>query len=152
MTVQPVTIVANGKTAANLKLELKDAQGNPISGDKVDFTTSLTNSQIKNTKEVGNGVYTAELTGITAGESTISVKINGSVLKNKTAKVVLTADSDNPSPTKSKLEAKPDKIMADRKVVSTLKLTLQDVNGNLISGQSVQFNTTLANSTTTPVT
>ncbi|WP_339053312.1 Ig-like domain-containing protein [Arsenophonus endosymbiont of Crataerina pallida] len=68
MTVQPATIVANGKTAANLKHELKDAQGNPISGDKVDFTTSLTNSQIKNTKEVGNGVYTAELTGITAGE------------------------------------------------------------------------------------
>ncbi|MDR5614218.1 MULTISPECIES: Ig-like domain-containing protein [unclassified Arsenophonus] len=46
--------------------------------------------------------------------------------------MVLTADSDNPSPTKSKLEAKPDKIMADGKAVSTLKLTLQDVNGNLI--------------------
>ncbi|MDR5611623.1 MAG: invasin domain 3-containing protein, partial [Arsenophonus sp.] len=152
LTVQPATIVANGKTAANLKLELKDAQGNPISGDKVDFTTSLTNSQIKNTKEVGNGVYTAELTGITAGESTVGVKINGSVLKNKTAKVVLTADSDNPSPTKSKLEAKPDKIMADGKAASTLKLTLQDVNGNLISGQSVKFNTTLANSSATPVT
>ncbi|WP_119710854.1 invasin domain 3-containing protein [Arsenophonus endosymbiont of Aleurodicus floccissimus] len=152
LTVQPAKIVANGKTAANLKLELEDAQGNPISGDKVDFTTSLTNSQIKNTKEVGNEVYTAELTGITAGESTIGVKINGSVLKNKTAKVVLTADSDNPSPTKSKLEAKPDNIMADGKAVSTLKLTLQDVNGNLISGQSVKFNTTLANSSATAVT
>ncbi|WGM03333.1 invasin domain 3-containing protein (plasmid) [Arsenophonus nasoniae] len=148
LTVQPATIVANGKTVANLKLELKDAQGNPISGGKVDFTTSLANSRTSDTKDMGNGVYTAELTGITAGETTVGVKINGSVLKNKTAKVVLTADSDNPSPTKSKLEANPTRIVADGSAFSTVKLILQDVNGNAISGlkDKVKFSTPLKNS------
>ncbi|RXK33300.1 hypothetical protein BBD39_08210 [Arsenophonus endosymbiont of Bemisia tabaci Asia II 3] len=55
LTVQPATIVANGKTATNLKLELKNAQGSPISGDKVDFTTSLTNNQIKILKRQAMG-------------------------------------------------------------------------------------------------
>ncbi|QBY42687.1 Invasin [Arsenophonus nasoniae] len=152
LTAQPATIVANGKAVANLTLELKDPQGNPISGDKVTFTTSLVNSHINNIKETAKGVYSAELTGTTAGESIIGVKINGSVLKNKTVKVVLIADSENPSPVKSKLEAKPDRIVANGKSVSTLKLTLQDVNGNLIAGQTVKFNTSLANSSIGQVT
>ncbi|WP_032116283.1 inverse autotransporter beta domain-containing protein [Candidatus Arsenophonus nilaparvatae] len=139
LTVQPATIVANGKTAANLKLELKDAQGNPISGDKVDFTTSLTNSQIKNTKEVGNGVYTAELTGITAGESTVGVKINGSVLKVKLVTVVLEADRDTMIIKKGNLIILKDYQFADGKAKNQLKAVVTDANNNLVPNVSVKF-------------
>ncbi len=139
LTVQPATIVANGKTAANLKLELKDAQGNPISGDKVDFTTSLTNSQIKNTKEVGNGVYTAELTGISAGESTVGVKINGSVLKVKLVTVVFEADRDTMIIKKGNLIILKDYQFADGKAKNQLKAVVTDANNNLVPNVSVKF-------------
>ncbi|MEM8006560.1 Ig-like domain-containing protein, partial [Morganella morganii subsp. sibonii] len=61
--------------------------------------------------------------------------------------VKLTADSCNLDKHKSVLEASPLSIVANDTTTSALKLTLRDVNGNLVAGQTVLFSTTLANTT-----
>ncbi|HGJ5920965.1 Ig-like domain-containing protein [Arsenophonus apicola] len=139
LTAQPATIVANGKAVANLKLELKDAQGNPISGDKVTFSTSLANSHINNINETAKGVYSAELTGTTAGQSTFGVKIIGSVLKVKPVTVLLEADRDTMSIKKGNLIILKDNQLADGKAQNQLKAVVTDANGNLVPNVSVVF-------------
>ncbi|WP_220457058.1 Ig-like domain-containing protein, partial [Morganella morganii] len=59
----------------------------------------------------------------------------------------LTADSSKLDKDKSVLTADPLTIVANDTTTSALKLTLKDVNGNLVSGQTVLFSTTLANTT-----
>ncbi|MEM7863028.1 Ig-like domain-containing protein, partial [Morganella morganii] len=66
--------------------------------------------------------------------------------------VTLTADNGNLDKDKSVLEAAPLSIVANGTAESTLKLTLKDVNGNLVSGQTVQFTTTLAETSGRPLT
>lgn len=146
----PNRIVANGTESSVIKLTLKDINGNAIVGhkDQVKFTTSLTNSKVGDTVEESNGVYAAKLTGTTAGESKIGVEVNGAVLSVSPVLVTLTADSSKPGADKSTLEANPTRIVADGSAFSTVKLILQDVNGNAISGlkDKVKFSTTLTNS------
>ncbi|MEM8160122.1 invasin domain 3-containing protein, partial [Morganella morganii] len=93
------------------------------------------------------GTYTATLKGKTAGDALLKVTVNGAVLEVAPVTVTLTADNGNLDKDKSVLEAAPLSIVANGTAESTLKLTLKDVNGNLVSGQTVQFTTTLADTT-----
>ncbi|WP_339053314.1 invasin domain 3-containing protein [Arsenophonus endosymbiont of Crataerina pallida] len=150
LTTEPITIVADGKDSATLKLTLIDIKDNPITGypDKVVFSTEPADSKIKleAVTEQDPGVYSAKLTGTQAGDISITAKFNGLELKLAPVTVTLKADSKNPSVDKSKLVAEPTTIVADDKQTSTLKLTLMDANDNPIEGQVVKFEPSLANS------
>lgn len=150
LTAEPITIVADGKDSATLKLTLIDIKDNPITGypDKVVFSTEPADSKIKlkAVTEHDPGVYSAKLTGNQAGDISITAKFNGLELKLAPVTVILKADSKNPSVDKSKLVAEPTTIVADDKQTSTLKLTLMDANNNPIEGQVVKFEPSLANS------
>ncbi|MEM7918614.1 invasin domain 3-containing protein [Morganella morganii] len=149
LTALPDTIVANGTAESGLKLILRDINGNLITGQEVIFTSTLENTTVGGTSENTGGTYTAGLTGTTSGKTTIGVKVNGTVLTITAAEVTLTADKDHPDSGKSELTAVPDTIVANNTDESALKLTLRDVNGNLITGQTVEFSTALANTTIT---
>ncbi|PAV04629.1 hypothetical protein CBG25_07100 [Arsenophonus sp. ENCA] len=129
-------------------MTLLDVNDNPLAGQVVKFKSSLKNSHASDqVKDEGDGIYTATLTGTTAGETSIEVIVNGAVLQIKnSAKVTLTADNKHPSNDKSKLEADPTTIVADGKASSTIKLTLLDVNDNPLAGQVVKFKSSLKNS------
>ncbi|MFS1562869.1 MAG: invasin domain 3-containing protein [Candidatus Arsenophonus phytopathogenicus] len=60
-------------------------------------------------------------------------------------KVTLIADSTKPGVDKSKLEAAPNRIVANGTESSVIKLTLKDINGNAIVGHKdqVKFTTSL---------
>ncbi|MEM8337205.1 Ig-like domain-containing protein, partial [Morganella morganii] len=77
--------------------------------------------------------------------------MGGNALEVAPVTVKLTADSSNLDNDKSVLEAAPLSIVADDATESTLKLTLKDVNGNLVSGQTVLFSTTLGGTTISAV-
>ena len=77
------------------------------------------------------------------------MKVNGTVLTITAAEVTLTADKDHPDSGKSELTAVPDTIVANNTDESALKLTLRDVNGNLITGQTVELKTALENTVIT---
>ncbi|MEM8006307.1 invasin domain 3-containing protein, partial [Morganella morganii subsp. sibonii] len=77
-------------------------------------------------------------------DALLKVTVNGTELAVSPVTVKLTADSSNLDKDKSVLTADPLTIVANDSTTSALKLTLKDVNGNLVSGQTVLFSTTLA--------
>ncbi|WP_051791320.1 YrIlm family inverse autotransporter adhesin, partial [Serratia sp. DD3] len=95
LVASPSTIVADNNSASTLTLNLKDANGNSVAGQNVTFISSLTNSQIGTPIDHQDGTYTALLTGTTAGQADITVKVGGSALAVNAASVTLTADSSN---------------------------------------------------------
>ncbi len=147
LTADPLTIVANDSTTSALKLTLKDVNGNLVSGQTVLFSTTLANTTFGTVTDHGDGTYTATLKGKTAGDALLKVTVNGTELAVAPVTVKLTADSSNLDKDKSVLTADPLTIVANDSTTSALKLTLKDVNGNLVSGQTVLFSTTLANTT-----
>ncbi|MEM7927886.1 invasin domain 3-containing protein, partial [Morganella morganii] len=90
-----------------------------------------------------DGTYTATLKGTKAGDALLKVTVNGVVLEVAPVTVTLTADSSNLDKDKSSLTAAPLTIVANNTTTSEVKLTLKDANGNLVSGQTVLFSTTL---------
>ncbi|MEM8256047.1 invasin domain 3-containing protein [Morganella morganii] len=149
LTATPDTIVADGKNGSALKLILRDVNGNLITGQTVLFSTALGNTAITGDAEAQGGTYTATLKGTTAGTATIKVSLNGTELTGLTKDVTLIGDKTNPDITKSELTATPDTIVADGQDGSALKLILRDVNGNLITGQTVELKTALENTVIT---
>ncbi|HDF2330402.1 TPA: Ig-like domain-containing protein, partial [Morganella morganii] len=148
----PLTIVANDTTTSALKLTLKDANGNPVSGQTVLFSTTLANTTFGTVKDNQDGTYTATLKGKTAGAAEIKVTVGGNALEVTPVTVTLTADSSNLDKDKSALAATPLSIVADGNTTSALTLTLKDVNGNAVSGQTVLFSTALGGTTFSAVT
>ncbi len=151
LTAAPLSIVANNTTTSEVKLTLKDANGNLVSGQTVLFSTTLANTTFGTVTDNQDGTYTATLKGKTAGDAVIKVTVGGNALEVAPVTVTLTADSSNLDNDKSVLEATPLSIVADDATESTLKLTLKDVNGNLVSGQTVLFSTTLGGTTISAV-
>ncbi|PVZ87889.1 invasin [Serratia sp. S1B] len=146
LAVSPPSIVANGTQTSTLTLTLNDANGNGVSGQTVAFVSDLANSKVDTVTDNGNGTYTATLSGITAGTAHITVTVGGNSFAVNTASVTLTADSSNLSTSKSALAVSDDSIVANGTQTSTLTLTLNDANGNAVSGQTVAFVSDLANS------
>lgn len=99
-----------------------------------------------------DGTYSASLTGITAGTTTITASVGGNTFGVAAATVTLTADSSNLSTAKSTLIASPTSIVADGTTPSTITLSLKDANNNPVSGQLVTFKTTLSGSVVGSVT
>ncbi|MEM8367226.1 invasin domain 3-containing protein, partial [Morganella morganii] len=144
MSAAPATIVANNSQESVLKLILRDANDNLISGQTVTFTTVLNGVTISGTAEDQDGIYTANLKGTVAGTAPVKVFVGGTELAVNAVSVELTADSSKPDSGKSVLEAAPATIVADNTKESVLTLTLRDVNGNLIPGQGILFKADLS--------
>ncbi|MEM8325247.1 Ig-like domain-containing protein, partial [Morganella morganii] len=149
LTAVPEMIVANNTDESVLKLTLRDASGNLISGQTVKLKTTLKNAVITMTPGDQNGVYTGTLKGKTAGTATVTVTVNETELAGLTKDIILIGDENKLDISKSKLEVAPDRITADDTDASALKLMLRDVNDNPITGQTVEFITELDRTTIT---
>ena len=147
LTAAPLSIVANNTATSSLTLTLKDVNDNPVIGQTVLFSTDLADTTFSAVKDNQDGTYTATLKGTKAGDALLKVTVNGAVLDVAPVTVTLTADSGNLDKNKSSLTAAPLSIVANNTTTSEVKLTLKDANGNLVSGQTVLFSTTLANTT-----
>ncbi|MEM8313204.1 invasin domain 3-containing protein, partial [Morganella morganii] len=121
--------------------------GNLVSGQTVLFSTTLGGTTISAVKDNQDGTYTALLKGKTAGAAEIKVTVGGNALEVAPVTVTLTPDSSNLDEDKSSLTAVPLTIVANNTATSALTLTLKDVNGNLVPGQTVLFSTGLADTT-----
>ncbi|HEX4662243.1 MAG TPA: invasin domain 3-containing protein [Candidatus Saccharimonadales bacterium] len=141
------SIVADNTDASTLTLALHDVNDNPVSGQTVVFASSLTDSNVSNVTDNHDGTYTALLSGTKSGVTRITVTVNGTTLGVTAAQVTLTADDSNLDADKSTLVASQLTIVADDTETSSITLTLKDVNNNLVSGQNVQFISSLTGTT-----
>lgn len=139
-------LVADGQSPATLTLHLKDSTGNVISGQTVEFVSSLSGSAIDSVIDHGDGRYSASMTSTRSGNATITVKVNGRIFAVAPVNMTFTADSNNIDASQSALGASVSTIVANGSTASTLTLQLKDRNANPVSGQLVTFASSLANS------
>ncbi|MDB3925660.1 Ig-like domain-containing protein [Porticoccaceae bacterium] len=85
---QQKSIIANGTSTTTITIELKNNDGNPITGKKVTLNTDIgtfKDTPLKNKQSIvaiekGNGIYEASMTSEKIGAATITADLNGSVI------------------------------------------------------------------------
>lgn len=140
------SLIADGQSAATLTLSLKDSTGNVLSGQTVEFVSSLSGSAIDSVIDDDDGRYSASMTSTKSGNATITVKVNGRIFAVAPVNMTFNADSNNIDASQSTLGASVSTIVANGSTASTLTLQLKDRNANPVSGQLVTFASSLANS------
>ena len=129
------SITADGSSTTTATATVKDANGNPVSGDTV--TINADGSQQVSSVTAGStpGTYQATITATTtAGLSTVTATdTTGAVKPSGTATLTETA---GPATTVA-LQLSPASIVADGRSTSTATATVEDANGNPVSGDTV---------------
>ncbi|ENU2135023.1 Ig-like domain-containing protein [Salmonella enterica] len=148
LKANPESIVANkGNSEAGLStvtLTLKDTQDNLVTGlTDVNLTVAgVTGTTLTKVTEspAGSGVYTATLSGTTAGTATVTASAGGTVLSGPQAQVTLTADIT--TATVSTVTESTGGAKADNVSTNTLTATVKDANGNPVPNGTVDWNVT----------
>ncbi|PVZ83715.1 hypothetical protein C9426_25220 [Serratia sp. S1B] len=141
LVASPTALEANDTDTARVTLTLRDINNNLVGGQTVVFATTL--GTIGVVSENSTGVYTATLTaGTLAGIASLTATVGGSRLTGVSASVTINGDSKKLSTTLSRLVASPTALEANGSNISTLTLTLRDINNNPVNGQSVTFMST----------
>ncbi|EAM9431665.1 hypothetical protein BCN14_27200, partial [Salmonella enterica] len=86
-----------------------------------------------------DGVYTASLTGIRAGEAVITPAVEGSDLSGLKQTVALTADKNSAGLPDGSLTVVQDNAVADDTTTNKVQVVVTDANGNPVAGVPVSF-------------
>ena len=90
ITVDEVSIVADGVASSTVTVQLKDAAGNNLTSGGADVTLSTDLGTLSSVTDNGDGTYTATLTATTAGTATITGTVDGAAI-SASATVTVTA-------------------------------------------------------------
>jgi adhesin/invasin len=139
ITASPTSIPADGSSQSTITVELRDAEGNPLTsgGDVVALSKSA--GSLSPVIDLGDGSYQATLTSSsTAGTATVSGTVNGNTITD-TADVAFTAVGPGPpSGATSQITAAPTSIPANGTSQSTITVQLRDAsNTPLTTGGDV---------------
>jgi len=139
VTISPST-VASG-TDATITLQAKDAAGNNLTTGGLSVAFSATGGgTIGSVSYNGNGVYTATFTGVTAGTSTLSATIDGSLVTSPSPTITVTAGAVSLS--QSIVTISPSTVASESP--ATITLQAKDAAGNNLTtgGLTVVFSLT----------
>jgi adhesin/invasin len=136
LALSPTSIVANGTATSTGTATVKDANGNPISGLALAFTTNG-DAAPGPTSQKANGVYTSVITASkTADTETITATLTGTALK---ATSTLT-EKAGPAVTVA-LALSPVSVPADGESSSIATATVRDAFDNLVKDEVVTMAT-----------
>lgn len=137
----PATIVADGRASAALQLTLNDSNGNPVAlpAGQVRLSVSGVSGTTLSPVSGQDGVYTASLSGIKAGEAVITPAVEGSDLSGLAQRVTLTADGSSAGLPDGSLTVVRDNAVADDTATNQVQAVVTDANGNPVAGVRVAF-------------
>ncbi|MFK4234690.1 invasin domain 3-containing protein [Pseudomonas guariconensis] len=150
-TANPPSVVV-GTGESDLKLEVNDAQGNPVSGVAADLSFDVRDSfgtpaggevTITRLQETSPGIYTAKLSGTKAEVWTVTPQLKGSALSALATDVTLVAGTLDTA--LSKFTAAPNPIDANGRDSSQLTLSAKDAKNNPIPGLATKLTFTVKN-------
>ncbi|XTZ39993.1 Ig-like domain-containing protein [Salmonella enterica] len=127
---------ADGKATNSVKATVKDAQGNTVANQNVAFTASNSASIAASGTTNAQGEVTMTLTSTKAGQSSVTASVNGS---SQSQTVTFVANDGTAQIASGNLVVVKNNAIADGKETNSVKATVTDANGNLLSGQSVTF-------------
>ncbi|HAU5638969.1 TPA: invasin, partial [Citrobacter amalonaticus] len=134
----------------SVKATVTDANGNPLSGQTVNFSADNGATIVASGTTSDDGTVTMTLTSTVAGDSTVTASINNS---SQSVSVTFTADTGTARIAAGALEIVATGARADGETTNSVKATVTDANRNPLSGQVVNFSagngaTILASGTT----
>jgi hypothetical protein len=136
VALSPTSVTANG-TAATQATATVTADGNPVAGDPITFTSSDTGEKIGAVTDNNNGTYTATITSSTAVGSPTITASDAAVAPSAVGTAALTQTAGAAASEKVSLSS--GTITADGKSTTVVTATLSDAQGHPLSGQQVGF-------------
>ena len=138
VSAAPTTVSANGTSHSTITVTLRDANGNPVAGDIVFVDQGAGNSNISAASgpSGANGVVTFTATDTKAEVVTYrAVDSSAPILIQASAGVDFTLDPASAGT--STVTASPTTVTANGTSISTVTVTLRDVDGNPVAGDTV---------------
>ncbi|HED3891771.1 TPA: Ig-like domain-containing protein, partial [Morganella morganii] len=145
LTATPLSIVANNTETSVLTLTLKDGNDNPVSGERVEFTTELAEAVFSAVTDNGDGNYTASLKGTKAGSAEISVMLDGSPFDVTPVTVKLTGDPNTAVLESVILDDEQIRKVANGTDYFEFIAAVRDSNNNPVSNIAVNWLTSAGN-------
>ncbi len=146
VVANPVSaVVADGTDASTLTITVRDGNGNPVAGQRVELRADGLQNSITQPVSLTdvNGLTTGSLASIHAETKTITVVVNpgpGELTLATQPTVAFIGDASNLSASVSTALANPTgNVVANGGATSTVTVTVRDVNGNPVQGQTVQL-------------
>lgn len=144
LSVVTTNAIANGTAVNSVKAVVKDANGNPVPNQTVEFfitdgTGTITGSSTVTTD--ANGEAVIQLTSTVAGNVSIRAEVNGSPIVNGSPAVV-TFVPDVPDMSAgggTELVVVTNNAAANGTATNSIKAVVKDVNGNPVPNQTVEF-------------
>ncbi|MEW6071427.1 MAG: Ig-like domain-containing protein [Planctomycetota bacterium] len=135
-------VVADGIELSTITVTVRDAHGNPVSGQTVSLASSGTANILVQPGVTGAGGTAAGTIASTRAEmKTVTATVNpgpGQVVLIQQPTVEFVADAGNISASLSTVSASPTAdVVADGAELSTITVTVRDANGNPLPGQTV---------------
>ncbi|MGY4535604.1 protocatechuate 3,4-dioxygenase beta subunit, partial [Pseudomonas sp. TE3786] len=136
-TASPTSIVANGTSTSAISAAAKDAQGNPVPGVTVNWTTTAGTLDKTSSVTDANGVATVELTSpTTTGKATVEANSGGG---HSSTEVTFVA---GPAAGVTGMSTSLRSIAADGTSTSTISAVVMDTKGNPVPGATIDWTTT----------
>ncbi|TAJ21204.1 MAG: hypothetical protein EPO68_05125, partial [Planctomycetota bacterium] len=138
-------VVADGTTASTITVTVRDANGNAVAGQTVQLASSGTSNALVQPAAVTNGlgVATGTLASTHAETKALTATVNpgaGQVVLADAPTVAFVGDPSAISAALSSVAAAPGSgIVADGTDAAAITVTVRDVNGNAVAGQTVQL-------------
>ncbi|EAT8683401.1 hypothetical protein FA044_18275 [Salmonella enterica] len=163
LSASPAIITADNQETSTVTLQVKDANGNGVTGIMDKLSMVVTDSSGKAPPEgaftlsaistgVIDGEYIATLKGTQAGTWTVKPVYDGPADLSSLSTVVVLKAGTTPDNVKSVLTAMPAEIVADGTQRSNLLLTVKDAYGNNIPGLASKLTLDVTDSQSQPAT
>ncbi len=140
VSVSPASIIANGKSTTTATAKVKDAGGNPLSGQEISFSSSDAGEKVGAVSESAAGTYVATITASTSAGSPTITATDDSVSPSLSGHVGLTQTAGAAASVAVSLS--PTSIIANGASTTTATATVSDANANPVSGDSLVFSST----------
>ncbi|EPY5345385.1 Ig-like domain-containing protein [Klebsiella quasipneumoniae] len=128
--------LANGTAENQIQVKVTDQNGNPLSGQTVDFSADNGAVVPASGSSGTDGMLQIPVTSKTAGSSTVTATVNGS---SQSVDVTFIADGDSAQIAAGALTVVADKAVANGSAANQVQATVTDQNGNPVAGAVVSF-------------
>lgn len=135
-SVEPAEIIADGVQASTLSFTVLDNRHQPITGLKVAFEVTGGPEVTLSPVTEHNGVYSAMLSGVVAGNVMVAPTINGDAVAVESHQVTLSADHSTAT---VGLTVLADDALANGVDVNKIKARVTDQHGNPVQDVAVEF-------------
>lgn len=133
----PTAIPNDNSTTSTITVQLKDNNGDPMSGEQVNFSTDLGTLSAASAITDGSGSASVTLRADTGGTAAVTAAVNRKPAVSTSAGVSVLA------PTTLTLSASPAAIPNDNNTTATITAHLEDQNGDPMSGEQLNLSTDL---------